>query len=179
VPAGHYTQLRLIVQSASMVMEDGRTVPLVIPSGANTGLKVLSFDVPRNSQTVLLLDFDVAQSVNLQGDGTYKLEPVLRLAPASQTATFTGKVVDGAGAPVDDAQVTLKTAAGTIVAASLTSVSDPADPVKDGVFAIHGLPSGTYTCEVTAQGFAPTTQSVTLIAPNTNDVGNVTLTAAP
>src|SRR5262245_40101538 len=32
LPAGHYTQLRLIVDSANLMMEDNTTHPLVIPS---------------------------------------------------------------------------------------------------------------------------------------------------
>src|SRR4051812_25914884 len=96
---GHYDQLRIVVASASIVV-NGQTLPLVIPSGANTGLKALPFDVASRQDTVLLLDFDVAQSVNLQGDGTYKLQPVIRLAPVTQTASVTGKIVDGAGAPM-------------------------------------------------------------------------------
>jgi hypothetical protein len=178
LPAGHYTQLRLIVSSANLVMEDGTTHPVVIPSGADTGLKALPFDIASKQDTVLVLDFDVAQSVNLQGDGTYKLTPVIRLAPVTLTATLTGKVVDAAGAPMDDAQVTLKDAGGAIVATSLTSVSDPSDPAKDGVFALHGLASGSYTLEVSATGYTTESKTVTVSAPTTTDAGSVSLNAA-
>jgi hypothetical protein len=175
LPAGHYTQLRLIVATASIEV-GGTTFPLVIPSGANTGLKALPFDVASQQDTVLLVDFDVARSVTRQGDGTYRLQPVIRLAPVTLTSTLTGKVVDASGAPMS-AQVTLKDVGGTVVTTSVTSVSD-ASVETNGVFALHGLASGTYTLEVAAEGHSTVTQTVTVTAPTTTDVGNVTLTAA-
>jgi hypothetical protein len=177
LPAGHYNQLRLVVDPANCnIVVDGVQHPLVIPSGANTGLKALPFDIASQQDTVLLLDFDVAQSVNLQGDGTYKLQPVIRLSPVT-LASVTGKIVDNTGAPMA-AQVTLKDGAGVPVATSITSASVP--PVDtDGVFAIHAIPSGTYTLEVAAQGYTTATAPVTLTAPNLTDAGTVTLTAGP
>jgi hypothetical protein len=173
--AGHYDQLRLIVDSAS-IKADGQTYPLTIPSGGNTGLKTLPFDVANQQDTVLVLDFDVAQSVTKTGNGQYMLHPVIRLAPVTLTASLAGKVVDGTGAPMG-AQVTLKDAGGNVVGSSITSVSSPA-AATDGEFAIHGIPSGVYSLEVAAQGFTTATQSVTLTAPNMTDAGSVTLTAA-
>jgi hypothetical protein len=173
--AGHYDQLRLIVDSAT-IKADGQTYPLTIPSGGNTGLKTLPFDVASKQDTVLLLDFDVAQSVTKTGNGQYMLHPVIRLAPVTLTASLAGKVVDAAGAPMG-AQVTVKDAGGNVVGSSITSVSSPA-AATDGEFAIHGIPSGTYTLEVAAQGYTTATQSVTLTAPNMTDTGSVTLTAA-
>jgi hypothetical protein len=181
LPAGHYTQLRLIVDpnSATIKLADGSVHPLVIPSGANTGLKALPFDVASKQDTVLLLDFDVAQSVNVQGDGTYKLQPVIRLAPMTLTASLTGKVVNASGgAPMGGAVVTVKDAGGNIVGSSVTSLS-ASSAATDGVFAVHGLASGTYTLEVADQGFTTATQPVTLTAPTATDVGNVSLTAGP
>jgi len=179
LPAGHYDQLRLVVDPANCnIVVDGQTHPLVIPSGGNTGLKALPFDVTSQQDTVLLLDFDVAQSVNLQGDGTYKLQPVIRLAPVT-LASVTGKVVDNTGAPMA-AQVTLKDGTGNVVATSVTSTTGANPPAAtDGVFAIHALASGSYTLEVTAQGYTTVTTPVTLTAPNQVDAGTVTLTAGP
>ncbi len=39
LPAGHYTQIRLMIQKAEIVV-DGQTFPLTVPSGAQTGLKM-------------------------------------------------------------------------------------------------------------------------------------------
>jgi hypothetical protein len=176
LPAGHYNQLRMIVSSGNIVV-NGTPQPLVIPSGGNTGLKALPFDVASRQDTVLFLDFDLSQSVNLQGDGTYKLQPVIRLAPVTLTASVTGKIVNASGAPLA-AQVDVKDASGTVVATSLTTVAATTSP-NDGVFAVHGLPSGSYTLEVSATGYTTATQPVTLTAPDTMDAGSVSLTAGP
>jgi hypothetical protein len=179
LPAGHYNQLRMVVDpNTCNIVVDGQTHPLVIPSGANTGLKALPFDVASQQDTVLLLDFDVAQSVKLQSDGSYKLQPVIRLSPIT-LASVTGTVVDTSGAPMA-AEVTLKDGAGNVVATSVTSTTGTNPPAAtDGVFAIHALASGSYTLEVSAQGFTTSTAPVTLTAPNLTDAGTVTLTAGP
>lgn len=173
---GHYDQLRIIVDSGSLVV-DGQTKPLVIPVGANTGLKALPFDVVSQQGTVLLLDFDAAQSVNLQSDGTYQLQPVIRLAPVTLTASVMGKIVDGAGAPMS-AEVTLKDPSGAIAATSVTTVAASPSPT-DGVFAVHGLPSGNYTLEVAVLGLPTVAQPVTLTAPAMTNAGNVLVTTGP
>jgi hypothetical protein len=174
--ACHYNQLRLIVSSGTIVV-NGTSQPLVIPSGGNTGLKALPFDVSSQQDTVLLLDFDVSQSVNLQGDGTYKLQPVIRLSPVNLTASVTGTVVNTSGAPMS-ALVNVKDASGTVVGSSVTTVGTTPSPT-DGVFAVHGLPSGSYTLEVSATGYTTVTEPVTLTAPATMDMGSVSLTAGP
>lgn len=173
--AGQYNQLRLIVDSGSITV-DGQTYPLTIPSGANTGLKSLPFTVYSKQNTVLLLDFDVAQSVRKTGDGQYVLTPVIRLAPVKSTTSATGTVVDEAGAPVS-AQVTLKNGAGAVVATSITSLGN-AQAARDGVFALHGLPTGTYSLEVAASGYTTRTESVTVTVPTVVEVGSVALTPA-
>ena len=70
LPEGQYTQLRLIVDSASVVMNEGTKYKLTIPSGAQTGIKVLlpDFEVQKDVQTELTLDFDVSESFVVQGN---------------------------------------------------------------------------------------------------------------
>jgi len=58
VPAGQYTQIRLKIESADVVV-DGQTFPMTVPSGAQTGLKLISnFTVPGGSTFELMIDFD-------------------------------------------------------------------------------------------------------------------------
>ena len=80
VPAGHYTQIRLRIAPGSTVVVNGQSHPLVIPSGLQTGVKLVSgFDVPAGGVTQLTLDFDGAKSIVVAGDGTYHLKPTIRV----------------------------------------------------------------------------------------------------
>lgn len=82
VPSGHYTQVRLLIGGGSNVVVNGETHPLEIPSGFQTGYKLVGeFDVPAGGTIDMTLDFDAAHSVVLQPDGTYTLKPTVRLAP--------------------------------------------------------------------------------------------------
>lgn len=84
VPAGHYTQIRLRVAPGSTVVVNGVSHPLVIPSGLQSGIKLVSgFDVPAGGLTQLTLDFDGARSIVLAGDGTYHLKPTIKVARAN------------------------------------------------------------------------------------------------
>lgn len=180
LPAGHYTQLRLIIDpsNATITLADGSVHPLVVPSGGNSGLKALPFDIASQQDTVLLLDFDVAQSINVQGDGTYKLTPVIRVAPMTLTGSVVGNVVDQASSTPVAAQVDLKDAGGNVVATTFTTVSNP-PAAGDGGFAIHGVASGTYTLEVSAPSHTTATPTVNVTAPDTTDAGSVPLAAGP
>ncbi|HUP00977.1 MAG TPA: DUF4382 domain-containing protein [Gemmatimonadota bacterium] len=68
--AGTYPQIRLIVSSASVVLNDGATFDLFVPSGAQTGIKVLlpDFSVDAGGNVTLTLDFDVSESFVVMGN---------------------------------------------------------------------------------------------------------------
>jgi hypothetical protein len=82
LPAGHYTQLRLVVSSATIYFQNassgpacaptiaapgGTSAPVDIPSGE---LKLnREFDLASSGGTTILLDFDGDQSVKLTGSG--------------------------------------------------------------------------------------------------------------
>ena len=102
LPAGHYTQLRLVVSSAAIYFDNassggacasaiaappGADAPVVIPSGE---IKLnREFDLAPGGATKILLDFDGDQSVKLTGgggqgrgngggnDGRYMMTPVI------------------------------------------------------------------------------------------------------
>lgn len=76
VEPGSYSQLRMIVDHASVVV-DGEEHDLFIPSGAQTGIKInLHFTVEEDKDYVLVLDFDAAESIKKTGRG-YLMEPVI------------------------------------------------------------------------------------------------------
>jgi hypothetical protein len=77
LPTQTVRQLRLILGPGSYVVVGGVTYPLTIPSGAESGLKInLNKDLNATIETILI-DFDAAASIHLQGNGEYKLRPVI------------------------------------------------------------------------------------------------------
>lgn len=83
VDPGHYTQLRLKVLDAEAV-QAGISIPLKVPSGAQSGEKIVGeFTVAPGDVVTLLLDFDAGRSIVSRG-GSGKLpilKPVIRLMP--------------------------------------------------------------------------------------------------
>jgi len=76
--AGHYGQLRLIVDSASVVV-GGIESPMTIASGAQTGVKIpLDRDLEANMTYTLTLDYDAEKSVKSTGQG-YLMTPVVHV----------------------------------------------------------------------------------------------------
>lgn len=80
LPAGTYTQIRLEVGSGSTVVTNSQTFPLIIPSGTQSGVKLVHpFTIIGGGTTSLLLDFDAEQSVVQTGVTTYVLVPVIKV----------------------------------------------------------------------------------------------------
>jgi len=89
LPAGHYTQLRLVLDpntgpgfANSVVPTGGSETALVTPSAVQSGIKLINeFDVAPGQRVDLLLDFDACKSIVKRGNGTYALKPVIRVIP--------------------------------------------------------------------------------------------------
>ena len=80
VPAGHYTQIRLMIGEGSNVVVNGESHPVRIPSGLQSGYKLIGeFDVPEGGTIGMTIDFDAAKSIIQETDGTYMLRPTVRL----------------------------------------------------------------------------------------------------
>jgi hypothetical protein len=97
--AGHYTQLRLVLDknngnppSANWIVLEGQNpqnpsnrIPLDTPSAIQSGIKLIhQFTVNSAQRVDLLLDFDACKSIVLTGSGTYKLKPVIQVVPFEQ-----------------------------------------------------------------------------------------------
>ncbi|HWP94208.1 MAG TPA: DUF4382 domain-containing protein [Gammaproteobacteria bacterium] len=101
VPAGAYEWIRLDVNAQQSVidsyimLEDGSQHSLWIPSGAETGLKLVQgFVVPVGGSADFTIDFDLRKSVlNPAGlGGDYILRPALRLVDNAQVGAIAGTV---------------------------------------------------------------------------------------
>ena len=166
VPAGHYTQVRLKLGAGSNVVVDGVTYPLIVPSGLQTGLKLIGpFDVPANGLVDLALDFDAARSIVQNGAGSYHLKPTVKVIPFSTAGGITG-LVSPAGT------------ATTIYAIQAPDTLGSASAASDGRFTMATLGPGLYTVAFhPAAGFRDTSLvGVSVATGATTDVGTVELT---
>jgi len=91
VPAGTYTQIRLKIGEGSNVVVDGVTYPLVVPSGAQSGLKLIhTFSVAANSISDLTVDFDAEKSVFEAVGGTWHLKPTVTVTSTTGQGSSRG-----------------------------------------------------------------------------------------
>jgi len=84
LPAGHYQQVRLVLTPNSgseppfndFVVAGGVSHPIDVPSGT---IKIVhQFTVDVAQVTDLTLDFDASQSIKMQGNGKYFMQPVIK-----------------------------------------------------------------------------------------------------
>lgn len=101
LPAGHYSQMRLILGSGnSVVLSGGTTQPLTVPSGMQTGIKlVVSFDVAAGTTADVWIDFDAAHSIQVVqagASGMYMLRPTVWAYDKTVTGSISGTLTDSA-----------------------------------------------------------------------------------
>ena len=133
---GTVEQVRLILGSNSTVVVNNVSYPLSTPSADQTGLKLqVHQTLEAGVAYSILLDFDANQSIVDQGNGTYKLKPVIRTIDVAISGSIRGKI-----APL-----------GTLVTVTATSglVSYSANVSATGDFLFMGLAAGTYSVTVT------------------------------
>ena len=187
-----YTQLRIFLkEEATLVLEgeegeDGPTVPLEIPSSANTGIKLnRPFEIVAGSITKLTIDFDAEKSVIKTGNGKYKMKPVISVT--SETYS-TGEVPGGVGSVFGSVSY-YESNEGVLVLAGLgganieltggayifenITVTSTVSPI--GEFSLTDVPTGTYTLNVVAEGYDDYSESIEVIAGSDTEVNVVLL----
>jgi hypothetical protein len=152
LPAGHYSQLRLVLDpntggaglANSVVPTGGVEQSLVTPSAVQSGIKLTNeFDVASGQQVDLVLDFDACKSIVTQGKGRYLLKPVIKVVPTT-LAGISG-VVDPA---LLNSHVTVSAQQnGTIVASTTPNPTT-------GEFSLTHLAAGNYDVVITADNSA-------------------------
>lgn len=167
VPAGHYTQVRLHIGEGSNVVVDGVTHPLEVPSGMQSGYKLVGeFDVPPGGQVELTLDFDAARSIVTTGNGRYKLNPTVRVIvnPVATTGQIIGRVLP-------------EGVSSTVYAIQGADTLQTTSPDATGAFSLSSLLAGSYDVAIhPAQDYADTTiTGVAVTAGQTTDLGDIQL----
>ncbi len=94
LPAGQYTQMRLVLVSnttkalSNTVKPTGGTeMEMDTPSAMQSGLKLINgFTVEAGKTTSIVLDFDACKSVVQRGNGSYGLKPVIQMMGMTATS---------------------------------------------------------------------------------------------
>jgi hypothetical protein len=153
LPAGHYTQLRLVLSANtgatidnSVVLSGTTTtaeIPLVTPSAVQSGIKLINeFDVIAGQRVDLVLDFDALKSIVRRGNGTYALKPVIRVVPTVLTG-------------IDGFIATFLLGSNVLVSAVSGTVTHSTVPnAQTGEFFLAHLGAGSYNVVITADGRA-------------------------
>lgn len=71
-------QIRLVLGGRNTIVVDGVSYPLTIPSGSESGLKIMLNKVVAQPADTVILDFDALLSVKEESDG-FKLRPVIKV----------------------------------------------------------------------------------------------------
>jgi hypothetical protein len=167
VPAGKYTQIRIIIDEAEVGV-DGKVFPLDVPSGAKTGLKFgPQFTIEEGSSYDLICDFDASRSIVVTGSKKdpkgYKLKPHIRVVSKAVTGSISGTVSPADHIPWAYAIQDIDTITSSRVDTS-------------GYFRLSFLPEGIYTVSVVdTNGLSNDQANVLVIAGDDNDLGSMDL----
>ncbi len=119
LPAGHYGQMRLILGAGNSVkLADGSTHDLTVPSGLQTGIKlIVNFEVVAGTTKDVWIDFDAAHSIQLVATGAsekYMLRPTVHAFDKIATGAIAGILTDASSsAPLAGAVVYAETLDGS------------------------------------------------------------------
>jgi len=181
---GKYEQIRILLadDSASVsgnacgsagancvVLADGSVEPLLLSSESKTGIKIPSgqiaggeFDIAAGQTKDLDIDFNTCVSIVHEGNGKYRLKPVLHAGEVSTTSvSINGTVVDSAtGNPIS----------GMVMVALEQPDANGIDRVfmntlagSTGGFVFCPLPSGNYDVVIVAESSAGISYAPTVI----------------
>jgi len=187
---GTYTQMRLIIGTvpddginelseahpyANYVIDtEDNYQELKIPSGINTGIKIVhGFTISTDQTTELILDFNAEKSVVVAGNsGNWLLKPTIKVGSIEELSIIRGKVTSDGTNGIADALVSVQVFDGTYaddkdkVTVQTSTITDPS-----GYFAIFVSPLETgdeYNLVIYAEGKIPEYRKInTLVAEET------------
>lgn len=171
IPAGTYDLVRIYIASANVVLNDGTSYNLTIPSGAQSGLKVFvkpGIEVAGGLTSELLLDFDLANSFKAKGNTNspsgitgFNFTPVIKASNES----FAGRLKGAVTTTVEDEAVAVGGATVSVYAADTLNTTTITS--EDGTFTVLGLQAGMYDVQVEATGYVTASaDDVEIVAAN-------------
>jgi hypothetical protein len=176
IPEGTYSQVRLYVDSAIVVLVDSTKFPLKVPGGASSGLKIFikpDIIVEEGITSELLLDFDMSKSFVAKGkiDGPkgitgFNLKPVVRAVNLAAAGRLRGTVTDTSETGIPDVQVSISIG-DSVLTNTFTDTT--------GAYALLGIPVGTYSVEAAAASYLAETFTDVAVDERGTTVQNFTL----
>ncbi len=96
LPAGEYQFIRLGINEDDTYIEvAGEQFPLTVPSGSQSGLQLnRGFTLAAGGVSQFTIDFDLRKSITMQGNGSYRLRPTLRIVDNLEVGSIAGTVSD-------------------------------------------------------------------------------------
>ena len=194
IPAGTYTQLRLILAENPangkdpvnyLTLNSDTQVPkthiaIKTPSGQQSGLKVLGrFTVEENKITAMMIDFDPNTAIVDRGNGDYNLKPTgIRLVKMdSMMLANYGSLIGSVVAPAPwngEAFLEVKRGQTTVASGGVFAhyTSGSYQPAAFSAF----VPSGSYKAFLSATGFQTySSQPKVVTAGSPTDFGSIIL----
>lgn len=171
VPVGTYDLIRIYVKGVNIVLKDGTTFDLNVPSGEQTGIKVFikpGLVVEGGLTADLLLDFDVSKSFVPKGGGSdftgitgFNFKPVIKACNNSTAGTLSGLVTT----IQEEVAVGLEGAQVAVFAADTLNTTTFTD--ETGAYMVLGLDAGSYDVEVELEGYEmQTAEGIEITAAN-------------
>jgi hypothetical protein len=171
VPVGTYDLVRVYVKGVNVVLTDGTSYNLDVPSGEQTGIKLFikpGLTVNGGLSADLLLDFDVSRSFIAKGDSKdlagitgFNFKPVIKASNMSTAGTLYGEVIT----LEEEMAVALEGAQVSIFAADTLNTTTFTD--ETGAYMVMGLMAGSYDVTVDLDGYgSQTAEDVEIIAAN-------------
>ncbi len=171
VPVGTYDLIRIYVKGVNIVLTDGTTFDLTVPSGEQTGIKVFikpGLVVEGGLTADLLLDFDVSKSFvpkgninDFAGITGFNFKPVIKASNKSTAGTLSGVVTT----IQEEAAIGLEGAQIAVFAADTLNTTTFTD--ETGAYMVLGLDAGSYDVEVELEGYEMQTgEGIEIIAAN-------------
>jgi hypothetical protein len=187
---GVYTQMRLIIgddpdddtdnyvtvcttdcENGAQNATDCEDIPLKIPSGVQTGIKLVHpFEIKAAVKTELVLDFDAAKSVHKAGNsGEYILKPTIKvLGTWGLVSGFVTDDDETDPSPLPGAMVTAQTYAASGDESEWVTVHSRATADGNGYYAMYLAPDITYcivayrpNADLQSPAYGPDCQTVT------------------
>ena len=171
VPVGAYDLVRVYVKGVNVVLTDGTTYRLDVPSGEQTGIKVFikpDVTVTGNISADLLLDFDVSRSFVPKGNSNdiadingFNFKPVIKASNLTTAGSLAGMVTS----IQEETAVGMEGAQVSIFAADTLNTTTFTD--ETGAYMVMGLLSGDYDVTVDLEGYdVQSAEDIEIVAGN-------------